>query len=109
MTVKRLSSIGKISGEVGDTTIEVSVNEEAKTLTISDRGIGMTAEEVKKYINQIAFSGAFFFQAEDGIRDLYVTGVQTCALPISSRRHRLRGLAAEEAHLGQRRRGHGRA
>ena len=56
--LKRLSSMGKVSGEVGDTTINVSFDEKAKTITISDRGIGMTAEEVKKYINQIAFSGA---------------------------------------------------
>jgi molecular chaperone HtpG len=56
--LKRLSSMGKIPGEVGDTTIDVSFDEKAKTIIISDRGIGMTAEEVKKYINQIAFSGA---------------------------------------------------
>lgn len=56
--LKRLSSMGKIPGEVGDTTINISFDETAKTITISDRGIGMTAEEVKKYINQIAFSGA---------------------------------------------------
>lgn len=56
--LKRLSSMGQIKGEVGDTTIEVSFDEKAKTITISDKGIGMTAEEVKKYINQIAFSGA---------------------------------------------------
>jgi molecular chaperone HtpG len=56
--LKRLSSMGQFKGEMGDTTIEVSFDEEAKTLTISDHGLGMTAEEVKKYINQIAFSGA---------------------------------------------------
>jgi len=56
--LKRLSSMGKVAGEVGDTTINVSFDEKAKTITISDRGLGMTAEEVKKYINQIAFSGA---------------------------------------------------
>lgn len=56
--LKRLSSLGKISGEVGDITVSISLDEKAKTITISDRGIGMTAEEVKKYINQIAFSGA---------------------------------------------------
>lgn len=56
--LKRLSSMGQFKGEVGDTTIEVSFDEKAKTLTISDHGLGMTAEEVKKYINQIAFSGA---------------------------------------------------
>jgi molecular chaperone HtpG len=56
--LKRLSSLGNISGEVGDITVSVSLDEKAKTITISDKGIGMTAEEVKKYINQIAFSGA---------------------------------------------------
>lgn len=56
--LKRLSSMGQFTGEMGDTTIEVSFDEKAKTLTISDHGLGMTAEEVKKYINQIAFSGA---------------------------------------------------
>lgn len=56
--LKRLSSMGQFKGELGDTTIEVSFDEKEKTLTISDHGLGMTAEEVKKYINQIAFSGA---------------------------------------------------
>jgi molecular chaperone HtpG len=59
--IKRLASLGQYNGEVGDTTIEVSFDEEAKTITISDSGIGMTAEEIKKYINQIAFSGATEF------------------------------------------------
>lgn len=43
---------------MGDLTIRIAVNKDAKTITISDRGIGMTAEEIDKYINQIAFSGA---------------------------------------------------
>jgi len=59
--VKRLSSLGQYNKELGDLTIQVSVDEKAKTITISDRGIGMTADEVKKYINQIAFSGATEF------------------------------------------------
>ncbi|TCJ12631.1 molecular chaperone HtpG [Flaviaesturariibacter flavus] len=59
--IRRLAALGKYGSELGDTTIQVSVNKEARTLTISDRGIGMTAEEVKKYINQIAFSGATEF------------------------------------------------
>ncbi|HWV73023.1 MAG TPA: molecular chaperone HtpG [Pseudosphingobacterium sp.] len=59
--LKRLTSLGQYQGEVGDTTIEISFDEQAKTITISDKGIGMTAEEVKKYINQIAFSGATEF------------------------------------------------
>ena len=56
--LKTLSSIGEAKGEIGDTNIEVRVNKEKKTLTISDKGVGMTAEEVDKYINQVAFSGA---------------------------------------------------
>ncbi|MGN6163187.1 MAG: molecular chaperone HtpG [Flavisolibacter sp.] len=59
--IKRLSSLGQYNKELGDLTIQVSVNEKAKTITISDKGIGMTAEEIKKYINQIAFSGATEF------------------------------------------------
>lgn len=59
--IKRLSSMGQAAGELGDLTIEISLDEDAKTLTISDKGIGMTAEEIKKYINQIAFSGATEF------------------------------------------------
>lgn len=56
--LKTLSSIGEAKGEIGDTNIEVRVNAEKKTLTISDRGVGMTGEEVDKYLNQVAFSGA---------------------------------------------------
>ncbi len=56
--LKALSSLGEISGDLGTTQIEVKVDKHAKTLVISDRGIGMTADEVKKYINQIAFSSA---------------------------------------------------
>ncbi|MEI6822627.1 MAG: molecular chaperone HtpG [Bacteroidota bacterium] len=56
--LKTLSSMGKFSGELGDLTIEVKVDKKKKTITVSDRGVGMTAEEVDKYINQIAFSGA---------------------------------------------------
>ncbi len=59
--VKRLSSLGKYNNELGDLTIEVSFDEKAKTITISDKGIGMTTDEMKKYINQIAFSGATEF------------------------------------------------
>jgi molecular chaperone HtpG len=56
--LKTLSSLGKFKGELGDLTIQVSFDKDKKTITISDKGIGMTAEEVEKYINQIAFSGA---------------------------------------------------
>lgn len=56
--LKTYSSKGDFKGEMGDLTIRIVVNKDAKTITISDRGIGMTAEEIDKYINQIAFSGA---------------------------------------------------
>ena len=56
--LKILSSKGKYDGKLGDLTIRVSADKEAGTITISDKGIGMTADEVDKYINQIAFSGA---------------------------------------------------
>lgn len=56
--LKAYSSKGDFKGEMGDLTIRIAVNKDAKTITISDRGIGMTAEEIDKYINQIAFSGA---------------------------------------------------
>jgi len=59
--IKRLSSTDEYKGELGDLTIEVSVNKKNKTITVSDNGIGMTGEEVRKYINQIAFSGAADF------------------------------------------------
>ncbi|QUB60245.1 molecular chaperone HtpG [Prevotella melaninogenica] len=55
--LKTLSATGDFKGELGDLTVRVSLDEKAGTLTISDRGIGMTAEEIEKYINQIAFSG----------------------------------------------------
>jgi len=56
--LKTLSSIGEAKGELGDLRIDVIIDAEKKTLTISDNGLGMTAEEVDKYINQVAFSGA---------------------------------------------------
>lgn len=56
--VKKLAILGDVKQELGDLTISVSIDKEAKTLTIEDKGIGMTAEEVNKYINQIAFSSA---------------------------------------------------
>jgi len=61
--LKTLSAKGEMQGELGDLTIRVSVDKEAKTLTVTDRGVGMTAEEVDRYINQIAFSGAEEFMA----------------------------------------------
>lgn len=59
--LKKLASLGEFSGEAGDLKIEVSFDKEKKTITVSDKGIGMTGEEIKKYINQIAFSGATEF------------------------------------------------
>ncbi len=56
--IKRLSSLGQYKGELGDLQVEVAVDKDKKTITISDQGLGMTADEIKKYINQIAFSGA---------------------------------------------------
>jgi len=59
--IKRLSSLGQYNKELGDLAVEISFDEKAKTITISDNGLGMTADEIKKYINQIAFSGATEF------------------------------------------------
>ena len=56
--LKALSSMGNVKDDLGDLTIEVIADKDKNTLTVKDRGIGMTAEEVDKYINQIAFSGA---------------------------------------------------
>lgn len=59
--IKRLAQLGQYSGELGDTTVKVNFDKDKKTITVSDSGLGMTAEEIKKYINQIAFSGAAEF------------------------------------------------
>lgn len=59
--IKRLSSLGEYKGELGEAKVSISFDEKKKTITISDNGLGMTAEEIKKYINQIAFSGATEF------------------------------------------------
>lgn len=56
--LKTLSSFGDFKGELGDMKVRVTIDKEAGTLTVSDHGIGMTAEDIDKYINQIAFSGA---------------------------------------------------
>ena len=56
--LKTLSSIGEAKGELGELAITIKIDAEKKTLTISDKGIGMTSEEVDKYLNQVAFSGA---------------------------------------------------
>ena len=62
--LKTLSSMGEAKGELGDLAIRVAADKERKTLTVTDRGVGMTAEEVDRYINQIAFSGAEEFMAK---------------------------------------------
>ena len=62
--LKTLSSKGEFEGELGDLAIRIDVDSEAKRLTITDRGIGMTIDEVDRYINQIAFSGAEEFMAK---------------------------------------------
>lgn len=59
--LKKLASIGEFNGDLGDLKIEVSFDKKAKTITVTDKGLGMTGEEIKKYINQIAFSGATEF------------------------------------------------
>ena len=62
--LKTLTSKGEADGELGDLTIHIAIDEATKTLTITDRGIGMSIDEVDKYINQIAFSGAEEFMAK---------------------------------------------
>lgn len=59
--IRRLAALGHYAQELGDIRVKVAVDTAAKTITISDNGIGMTAEEIKKYINQVAFSGATEF------------------------------------------------
>jgi molecular chaperone HtpG len=78
--IKKLASYGEFNGELGALKVVIKLDKEAKTITISDRGIGMTAEEIKKYINQIAFSGATEFvekykdKGEDGKGDKGIIG-----------------------------------
>jgi molecular chaperone HtpG len=56
--LRMVSRSGEFSGDVGEPEIQITLNKDSKTLAISDNGIGMTAEEIKKYINQVAFSSA---------------------------------------------------
>lgn len=68
--LKKLASLGEATGEIGDTTIEISIQKKKKTITILDKGIGMSSEEVKKYINQVAFSSANdFLEKYKGLED----------------------------------------
>lgn len=59
--IKSLGTLGEYDGDLGDLSIEIKINKKKKTLHVIDKGIGMTGEEIKKYINQIAFSGATEF------------------------------------------------
>jgi molecular chaperone HtpG len=70
--LKTLSSIGEAKGDLGELRIDVTIDEKEQTLTITDRGIGMTSEEVDKYINQVAFSGAEEFL--DKYKDANIIG-----------------------------------
>ncbi|MBS1748373.1 MAG: molecular chaperone HtpG [Bacteroidetes bacterium] len=73
--LKTLSSIGEAKGELGELRIDISLDADAKTLTIADRGVGMTEEEVDKYLNQVAFSGAEeFLQKYKGQNDANIIG-----------------------------------
>jgi molecular chaperone HtpG len=76
LKLKHLTSIGEAKLEYGNPNIEVKVDKKGKKLHITDQGIGMTAEEVKKYINEIAFSGAeeFLHKYEDGAKDTGIIG-----------------------------------
>jgi molecular chaperone HtpG len=76
LKLQTLSRLGEVKGELGDLTLQIKIDKKQKTLTISDRGIGMTAEEVDKYINQLAFSGAeeFLQQYKDKAGDTGIIG-----------------------------------
>src|SRR5210317_1604422 len=74
--LQHLSSLGEIKGDLGDLTIEVKVDKKAKKIHIIDQGVGMTEEEVQKYINEVAFSGAeeFLEQDKDSAKDSGIIG-----------------------------------
>ena len=74
--LKHLSSIGEVKGEIGDARIEVKVDKKNKKIHIIDQGVGMTAEEVNKYINEVAFSGAeeFLEKYKDNAKDSGIIG-----------------------------------
>ena len=76
LKLKHLSNLGEAQGDIGDPMIEIKANAEEKTLHIIDQGIGMTAGEVEKYINQVAFSGAeeFLEQYKDSAADSGIIG-----------------------------------
>ena len=74
--LKHLSSIGEVKGEIGDTRIEVKVDKNNKKIHIIDQGVGMTSDEVNKYINEVAFSGAeeFLEKYKDNAKDSGIIG-----------------------------------
>ena len=74
--LQHLSSLGEIKGDLGDLTIEVKVDKKAKKIHIIDKGVGMSQEEVQKYINEVAFSGAeeFLEQYKDSTKDSGIIG-----------------------------------
>ena len=71
--LKTLASVGDYKGDLGNTTIQVSVDKKKKTIKVSDRGVGMTKDELDKYLNQIAFSSAndFLDKYKDQSRSLF--------------------------------------
>ena len=74
--LKHLSSVGEVKGEIGSPRIEVKVDKDKKKIHIIDEGVGMTSEEVNKYINEVAFSGAeeFLEKYEDNVKDAGIIG-----------------------------------
>ncbi len=76
LKLKHLSTLGEIKGDIGSPIIEVIVDKEKKEIRIIDQGVGMTAEEVEKYINQVAFSGAeeFVEKYKDKVEDTGIIG-----------------------------------
>ena len=93
--MKAVSGMGEFTGELGDLTVKVAVNEADGTLTITDRGIGMTAEEVDKYINQIAFSsaGEFLEKYKDGAKITLVYEIDgTDAYPAFALNNSIEGI-----------------
>jgi Molecular chaperone, HSP90 family len=100
--IKALSSIGDFKGELGDITIRVKCNEADNTLTIIDRGIGMTEEEVDKYINQIAFSsaGEFLEKYKDQVNIIGHFGLGFYSSFMVSKKVEIKSLSWKEGSKG---------
>lgn len=77
--------MGEFNGELGDLKIEVSFDKNNKTITVSDHGLGMTGEEIKKYINQIAFSGATEFVENLKTKVMQKTSLESLVLDFTRR------------------------